>query len=110
DFTLKATLPPCSGKGAVISISVIPGYQSGQRLASLKRAIVSWGEAFIRTSCCTTAIVDLLARSLSPYTTSHLLARASTRGTGAACTRRMGGSRPPWRHPHLGRRPGRPRN
>src|SRR3954449_5395969 len=60
DFTLKATLPPCSGKGAATSISVIPGYQSGQRLASLKSAMVSCGEALIWTLRCTIAIVDLL--------------------------------------------------
>ena len=46
DFTLKTILPPLSGKGAAMSISVMPGYQSGQRLASLKSAIVSCGEAF----------------------------------------------------------------
>jgi hypothetical protein len=32
-----------------MSISVIPGYQSGQRLASLKSAMVSCGEALIWT-------------------------------------------------------------
>src|ERR1035437_2638156 len=63
DFTLKATLPPSSGKGAAMSISVIPGYQSGQRLASLKSAMVSCGEALIWTLRCTIAIVDLLALS-----------------------------------------------
>src|SRR3954454_8135500 len=63
DFTLKATLPPSSGKGAAMSISVIPGYQSGQRLASLTSAIVSCGEASMSTLRCTTAIVDLLAPS-----------------------------------------------
>src|SRR4051795_10957888 len=65
DFALKATLPPFSGKGAAMLISVIPGYQSGQRLASLKSAMVSCGEALIWTVRCTIAIVDLLAlRSL----------------------------------------------
>src|SRR3954467_14809572 len=59
DFTLKTTLPPSSGKGAAISISVMPGYQSGQRLASLKSAMVSCGEALIWTLRCTIAIVDL---------------------------------------------------
>src|SRR5881227_2436565 len=63
DLTLKATLPPTSGKGAAMSIFVIPGYQSGQRLASLKSAIVSCGEALISTLRCTIAIVDLLAPS-----------------------------------------------
>src|SRR3954465_3587040 len=60
DFALKATLPPSSGKGAAMLISVIPGYQSGQRLASLKSAMVSCGEALIWTVRCTIAIVDLL--------------------------------------------------
>src|SRR3954452_2369386 len=62
-FTLKTTLPPVCGNGAAMSISVIPGYQSGQRLASLKSAIVSCGEALISTLRCTIAIVDLLAPS-----------------------------------------------
>src|SRR5271169_6817196 len=61
DFALKATLPPSSGKGAAMSISVMPGYQSGQRLASLKSAMVSCGEALIWTLRCTIAIVDLPA-------------------------------------------------
>src|SRR5947199_3875148 len=61
DFTLKVTLPPSSGKGAAMSISVMPGYQSGQRLASLKSAMVSCGEALIWTLRCTIAIVDLPA-------------------------------------------------
>src|SRR4051812_46269049 len=56
DFTLKVTLPPSSGKGAAMSISVMPGYQSGQRLASLKSAMVSCGEALIWTLRCTIAI------------------------------------------------------
>jgi hypothetical protein len=59
DFTLKLTFPPASGKGAAMLISVIPGYQSGQRLASLKSAMVSCGEALIWTFRCTIAIVDL---------------------------------------------------
>src|SRR5205085_7940573 len=59
DFTLKVTLPPASGKGAAMSISVMPGYQSGHRLASLKCAMVSCGEALIWTLRCTIAIVDL---------------------------------------------------
>src|SRR3954465_5846375 len=63
DFALKATLPPTSGKGAAMLISVIPGYQSGQRLASLKSAMVSCGEALIWTVRCTIAIVDLFALS-----------------------------------------------
>src|SRR5438477_4379552 len=63
DFALNATLPPASGKGAVMSMSVIPGYQAGQRLASLKSAIVSCGEALIWTVRCTIASVDLLALS-----------------------------------------------
>src|SRR4051794_10203184 len=63
DFTLKTTLPPFSGKGAAMSISVMPGYQSGQRLASLKSAMVSCGEALIWTLRCTIAIVDLPALS-----------------------------------------------
>src|SRR5690348_14138081 len=63
DFTLKATLPPSSGKGAAMSMSAMPGYQSGQRLASLKSAMVSCGEALIWTLRCTIAIVDLLALS-----------------------------------------------
>src|SRR3954469_1093186 len=63
DFALKATLPPFSGKGAAMLIFVIPGYQSGQRLASLKSAMVSCGEALIWTLRCTIAIVDLLALS-----------------------------------------------
>src|SRR5450631_2942432 len=46
-----------------MSISVIPGYQSGQRLASLKSAMASCGEALIWTLRCTIAIVDLLALS-----------------------------------------------
>ena len=46
-----------------MSISVMPGYQSGQRLASLKSAMVSCGEALIWTLRCTIAIVDLLALS-----------------------------------------------
>src|SRR5262245_10462217 len=62
DFTLKATLPPFSGKGAAMLSSVMPGYHSGQRLASLKSAMVSCGEASIWTLRCTIAIVDLLAR------------------------------------------------
>lgn len=61
DFTLKTTLPPLSGKGAVMSIRVIPGYQSGQRLASLRSSIVSSGEALIWTSRCTSAIGDSLS-------------------------------------------------
>ena len=61
DFTLKATLPPSSGKGAATSIFVIPGYQSGHRPASLKSVMVSCGEAWIWTLRCTIAIVDLLA-------------------------------------------------
>src|SRR5438270_9033500 len=61
DFTLKATLPPSSGKGAAMSISVMPGYHSGQRLASLKSAMVSCGEALIWTLRCTIAIVDHLS-------------------------------------------------
>src|SRR5438445_13791115 len=65
DFTLKATLPPSSGKGAAMSISVMPGYQSGQRLASLKSVMVSCGEALIWTLRCTIAIVDLLALFVS---------------------------------------------
>jgi len=56
DFTLKTTLPPFSGKGAVTLISVIPGYQSGQRLASLRSVMVSCGEALIWTLRCTIAI------------------------------------------------------
>src|SRR5438067_10225100 len=59
DFTLKVTLPPTSGKGAAMLISVMPGYQSGQRLESLKSAMVSFGEALIWTLRCTIAIVDL---------------------------------------------------
>ena len=39
-----------------MSISVIPGYQSGQRLASLKSAMVSCGEALIWTLRCTIAM------------------------------------------------------
>jgi hypothetical protein len=67
DFTLKATLPPSSGDGAATFISVIPGYHSGQRLASLKNAIVSCGEALTVTSRCTIPIVvDLLALSGPP--------------------------------------------
>src|SRR6266480_6932265 len=62
DFTLKATLPPSSGKGAVMLVSVRPGYHSGQRLASLKSAMVSCGEALICTLRCTIAIVDPLSR------------------------------------------------
>src|SRR5450755_3368881 len=62
DFALKATLPPTSGNGPVMVSSVMPGYQSGQRLASLKSAMVSCGEALIWTLRCTIAIVDLLAR------------------------------------------------
>src|SRR5271165_3591684 len=59
DFTLNATLPPTAGKGAVMSSSVMPGYQSGQRLASSRSAMVSCGEALIWTLRCTIAILDL---------------------------------------------------
>src|SRR5258708_1877708 len=62
DFILKATLPPSSGKGAVVLSSVMPGYHSGQRLASLKSAMVSCGEALIWAFRCTIAIVGLLPR------------------------------------------------
>src|SRR5262245_5329773 len=60
DFTLKVTLPPFSGKGAAMLSSVMPGYHSGQRLASLKSAMVSCGEALIWTLRCTIAIVGSL--------------------------------------------------
>src|SRR5947209_16587548 len=56
DLTLKVTLPPSSGKGAAIWISVMPGYQSGQRPASLSAAIVASGVALIFTLRCTVAI------------------------------------------------------
>jgi hypothetical protein len=46
-----------------MSTLVMPGYQSGQRLASLKSAMVSCGEALIWTLRCTIAIVDLPALS-----------------------------------------------
>src|SRR5436190_21902386 len=69
DFTLNATLPPSSGKGAATLISVIPGYQSGQRLASAKSAMVSCGEALTWTLRCTIAIADLLALSCLPRLT-----------------------------------------
>src|SRR4051812_19401719 len=62
DFTLKSTLPPFSGKGAETSIWTIPGYQSGQRVASLKSRMVSNGGALMWTSRCTIAIGDLLER------------------------------------------------
>src|SRR4051812_13470281 len=56
DFTLKSTFPPFSGKGADTSIWTIPGYQSGQRVASLKSPMVSSGGASMWTSRCTIAI------------------------------------------------------
>src|SRR6266699_2177140 len=79
DFTLKTTLPPSSGKGAAMSISVMPGYQSGQRLASLKSAMVSCGEALIWTLRCTIAIVDLPA----------LCCRTPFRHARSLCPRRL---------------------
>src|SRR4051794_20900079 len=60
DFTLKSTLPPFSGKGAATSIETMPGYQSGQRLASLISAMVSSGDALIWTSRCTIAMGAIL--------------------------------------------------
>jgi len=59
DLTLNTTFPPSSGKGSVMLICVIPGYQSGQRPASLKSAMVSCGEALIWTLRCTIAIAGL---------------------------------------------------
>src|SRR5436305_3332223 len=79
DFTLKTTLPPSSGKGAATLISVMPGYQSGQRLASLKSAMVSCGEALIWTLRCTIAIVDLLAHFVSSRSVTRLGQSAAAR-------------------------------
>jgi hypothetical protein len=63
---LKAILPPSSGKGAATLISVIPGYQSGQRLASLKSAMVSCVGALIWTLRCDRH--PECPRSLAPLT------------------------------------------
>jgi hypothetical protein len=62
DLTLKVTLPPFSGNAGATWISVMPGYESGQRLASLSNAIVSAGDALISTLRCTSTI-GLLALS-----------------------------------------------
>ena len=58
---LEGDLAPTSGKGATMTSSSCPDTNSGQRLASLKSAMVSRGEAVIWTLRRTIAIVDLLA-------------------------------------------------
>src|ERR1700683_2893703 len=80
DFTLKATLPPSSGKGAVTLICVIPGYQSGQRLASLNSAMVSCGEALIWTLRCTIAIVISSLSLVSPRSVKARLSQSAGAG------------------------------
>src|SRR5215213_10242617 len=62
DFTLKITLPPVSGNGAAMSIDVIPGYQRGQRVASLSRSMTACGDALIWTLRFTTAMGYLVLR------------------------------------------------
>jgi hypothetical protein len=56
----------------------MPGYHSGQRLASLNNAMVPCGEALIWTSRCTIVIADLLARFCCHASVTRLGQSAAT--------------------------------